>query len=509
MSIKYGQVEKTMDKAMFIILLICGLLILVISVTSYALYKKDIARYIDYSSFNGSGEIIQIGDTEDFTPVITEKGEIIIDGKPHVIDESIDYSFKDHLKVGWTLFNRELLNINNRNDEIFSYNNIIVISSVIFFVYWILLLYKYEKEREAISTTIISDDDLMKKYNPMIAGCIEGNRDVVHTDIASVILGLVNKKIVDLEIVPVNEEEKIYKYIVKRNISNEVNIGMDEIERYVHAWIFGIGISEKKEVNMVERLRYLTEDDEYKDKLKGLRKLVKKKLNSLGANKNKVPSAIRVINTFIFISVILLCLFTVWFGLVNIQIDTMEIVLLYFAIMIFGFSIPIVIFLTYAGIVLFLQTKRIGEILMNKIFKRELLKTIFLIFIMTLTLIIVTLACSISPLIIPFEILLCISFLIMKTDNLMTQNDEEIMMDYNRLKELKRRIAEYSLLNDREIEDVKLWEEYMTYAVAFGVALEVMKDTDKKYEKIKPDRKYFFDLVCNTINAFFDVNYKF
>ena len=55
MSIKYGQVEKTMDKAMFIILLICGLLILVISVTAYALYKKDIARYMDYSSFNGSG----------------------------------------------------------------------------------------------------------------------------------------------------------------------------------------------------------------------------------------------------------------------------------------------------------------------------------------------------------------------------------------------------------------------------------------------------------------------
>ena len=501
MAIKKGQVENTMDKAMFIILMVVGILILLISFISYSLYNKDMKKYVD----------VYFGDdfereNQDFTPVITDKGEIIINGKIYTTDKSDNYSFVDHVKVGWDLFNVELFSLDNRNDSIFDNNHLIVGGCIILFIYWLFLLYVYEKEQKHISTTIISDEDLMKKYNPLIAGCLEANRDVVHTDIASVILSLINKKIIDLDIVPIGEKENFYKYILKRNKSNEVNIGMDDIETYVHSWIFGIGISEKSEVNMIERLKNLVDEDDYKTKLRGLKKLAKKKLNSLGANKNNVPLAIRVINAFIFISVILISMIVVWFGMVNIQINTMEMVLMYFAIILFGFAMPIVIFLTYAGVLIAIQAKRVGEIMMNKLFKRELIKVIFLIFIMTLTLVIVTLYFEISPLIIPYEILLCISFLIMKTDNLMTKNDEEILMDYNRLKVLKNKIAGYSLLNKREIEEIKLWEDYMTYAVAFGVAMEVMKDTDKKYEKIKPDKEYFVKLVSDTIDAFFEVN---
>ena len=46
----------------------------------------------------------------------------------------------------------------------------------------------------------------------------------------------------------------------------------------------------------------------------------------------------------------------------------------------------------------------------------------------------------------------------------------------------------------------------MTYAVAFGVAMEVMKDTDQKYEKVKPDKEYLFKLINDTVDAFFEVN---
>lgn len=503
MAIKKGQLENTMDTAMFIILLIIGVAILFVSVTSYMLYKQDMEKYVD--GVWDDEDFISDGNKE-FTPVVTEKGEIIINGKIYTVNKSDEYTFKDHFKVGWDLFNRELFALDNRNDSVFKNNSLIVYACAILFIYWLFLLIVYERERKHISTTIISDDVLMRKYNPLIAGCLEANRDVVHTDIVAVILGLVNKKVIDLEIVPIDENKNLYKYILKRNRSNEVNIGMDEIELYVHSWFFGTGISEKTEVDIIERIRTLAEEDDYNQKLKELKKLAKKKLSSIGANKNSVPLHVRVINTFIFVSVIFICLTVVWFGMVNIHVRTMEMVLLYFAMILVCYAMPVVIFLTYAGILMFLQARRFAELMLNKLFKRELVRVIFLVLLMTLTLILITIYSKFSPLIIPYEILLCISFLIMKTDNLMMQNDDEILMDYNRLKVLKEKISGYSLLSKREIEEITLWEDYMTYAVAFGIAMEVMKDTDKKYEKVKPDKEYLAKLVTDTIDAFFEVN---
>ena len=80
------------------------------------------------------------------------------------------------------------------------------------------------------------------------------------------------------------------------------------------------------------------------------------------------------------------------------------------------------------------------------------------------------------------------SVLIVKTDNLMTKHNKEILDDYYSLQEVKYRIQEYSLIKDEQINYIEMWEEYLIYAVAFGIPVPIvnkLKGTYKEDEDIK------------------------
>ena len=42
-------------------------------------------------------------------------------------------------------------------------------------------------------------------------------------------------------------------------------------------------------------------------------------------------------------------------------------------------------------------------------------------------------------------------------------------------------LKDYTLINDREVEEIVLWEEYLVYGVAFGVAKETINNMNKAY----------------------------
>lgn len=495
MKIKKGIVENTMDNVMLIMFLVCIALIIIVSSTSYLLYR---------------GSVDNIGNPDSsFEQLVSEDGYILINGEKFITDKKAnEYTFANYCALGWNLFNRQIFSVGNAHESFFSVNTVIIILCVILFVYWIWLLIIFEKERKKkIISTNITDEEIMSKYNPLIAGCIEGNRSPLHSDIAAVILGLINKKIIDLKLENVSEGKNFYKYILVRNKTNEVNAEMDEIESYVHTWIFGTGISACDEIEMLAGIRRISEDNEYSEKFKKLKKMAKKELNKIGANKNKVPVFLRAINVGIFILAILIGVYAIWSGVLYISVGTMDIVLIYFAIMLFGFSIPLLIFITYAGILAFMQTKRVCKLLMEKIARREIIRMSVLVIITLITMIIATEAFEINFGIIPYEIFFSLALLIMKTDNLMLQNDDEILVDYNRLKMLKEKIKGYTLLDKRKIEDIKLWEEYSTYAVAFGISKDIIKDTGRSAEKIIIDKPYLYDLILDTITGFWEVNF--
>src|SRR5699024_498446 len=58
------------------------------------------------------------------------------------------------------------------------------------------------------------------------------------------------------------------------------------------------------------------------------------------------------------------------------------------------------------------------------------------------------------------------ALLIVRTDNLMTKHSKEALNDYYALQEIKYKISEYSLIKDEQINYIKLWDEYLIYAVA-------------------------------------------
>lgn len=66
-----------------------------------------------------------------------------------------------------------------------------------------------------------------------------------------------------------------------------------------------------------------------------------------------------------------------------------------------------------------------------------------------------------------------------------------------KLLELKKYIKEYSLIKDRDLNAVIVWDEYLAYATAFGIPNKV---TDKIYEKIydsSKNKKFIYDFLTN------------
>ena len=62
-----------------------------------------------------------------------------------------------------------------------------------------------------------------------------------------------------------------------------------------------------------------------------------------------------------------------------------------------------------------------------------------------------------------------ISLLIITTDNLMSRHDVKIYKTFLNLKMIQDKLENGSLLNEKKISDVILWEKYLTFAVALGI----------------------------------------
>src|SRR5699024_2850990 len=74
-------------------------------------------------------------------------------------------------------------------------NNILVCGFCAFLIiYWIVLLFLFERE-ETYNYTYENIDDMkiLKKYNPMMAGCLVDNREVLARDVTAVVLNLIQK----------------------------------------------------------------------------------------------------------------------------------------------------------------------------------------------------------------------------------------------------------------------------------------------------------------------------
>lgn len=223
---------------------------------------------------------------------------------------NISKSNKLSNKTAFNAIMQEEKNIYDRVAEKERFNNNLLILAGALFVYWLILILKYERDKKYDISS--NDDEMFEKYNPLIAGCIQGNRNVLSRDIIAVILDLVNKKYLKLEIMPntqtnygisqkLYEDNEPYSYQLTKNIASTYQL--DEIESYIVDWIFKKG---GVKVDLLRRLKELPKEREANEKFWELDEKAINKLNKLGANKAKVPVGIRILNTIIFIATLAL-----------------------------------------------------------------------------------------------------------------------------------------------------------------------------------------------------------
>lgn len=50
----------------------------------------------------------------------------------------------------------------------------------------------------------------------MIAGCIQGSRQILARDIIAVILNLINKKVITMDMIPSTSKKEPYRYVITK-----------------------------------------------------------------------------------------------------------------------------------------------------------------------------------------------------------------------------------------------------------------------------------------------------
>lgn len=355
---------------------------------------------------------------------------------------------------------------NKKEKNAFTRN--IVIFAICMLIYWIILMLIYEKDKKYMVSNI-EEDKLFEKYNPMVAGCIQGSRTILARDIIAVILNLIDKKIINLEFKNAVSGKDNYIYIITKNKQAEEQ--MDSIEKYVYDWVF----ENKDMVNLAYRLKDMPKDKLANKKFKELNDLVERNLATLGANQAKVPMIVRAFNMFLFILSIVVVVKHIMFNGYEIYDSATSDYIIIEGIMFIIMLLPFFMGLLYLPLNLIVMVRHKINKTVQKISGQKVVTTTISLLILFGVIIALTAIFSIQKYIIADEILICIATILILTDNLMLKNNAIMIEDYSKLNTLKYKIENYSIMEDKDIEQVTLWEKYLSYAVSFGIANKIVK----------------------------------
>ena len=380
--------------------------------------------------------------------------------------------------------------------------NITLILSIILLIYWLVLILLYEKEnRYAVA---VNDEELFKKYNPLIAGCIQGSRNVLPRDIIAVILELVNKKYLKMRITKsIKKVQDNYNYYVQ--VNPDSTYVPDEVENYILNWL---RITDKTEVELIKKLNGLSKLQGSSKKFKELDKKATEILNNMGANKSKVPVLLKIFNNLLFIIGIVLGIINIANS--NIFIETTNLALIFIIALQCILYGAIFIGFLFINIIYKIKNsidKHIQKLNGQKITSASITIVLIVTLIMTITAVLHG-----NSYILVSELIIGVTTLIMLTDDLMMKNDAQIILDYNELNLLKQKIQDYSMMKEKEIKEVVLWEKYLTYAISFGIATKISKHIKPmvKAEELSVllEDKYMYDYMFNNFSYLPDVIVK-
>ena len=371
-----------------------------------------------------------------------------------------------------------------------STGNIIFIT-IILIIYWIILLRKYEIDR-VYDIGDIDAEELFKKYNPMVAGCIQGGRKILSRDLLAVILNLIDKKNIGLEIKQSEQLDKNYEYIIYKVPEKENE--MDEIEKIIYNWLFDY---KQDKAELSQAISKMPLNIMAKDNMEKLNNEVEKQLDKIGVNQHKVPNIIKIFNGVILIFAWLIGLKNMFennfYFEINDNIAGTVVMLLY---PIYPLVIVAVIKLVNILVKKFCNILEKYDIVTEKVFKSTALIVALYVVLAIFTLI------NVRPedrYVLADEALLGVAILICVTDKQMLKNSPLAIEDYSKLNCLKRQMEDYTLLEEKDVEHIVFWGKYLAYAVSFGNGRNLIKRVKGLDEFDIADE--FFDFKIETYES--------
>ena len=197
--------------------------------------------------------------------------------------------------------------------------------------------------------------------------------------------------------------------------------------------------------------------------------------NKVQASKSKVPVILRVLNVAIFIISLFVIFDHVEYNLLSLYNEQTRINVIGFVIQIMLYMLPFLLMVLYIPINLIIIVRHRVNYVVQKFTGQKLVTTTITLTVIFGIIMIITGILTGNFGILADELLVCMGLILILTDNLMLKNDAIMIEDFSKLNALKDKIEHYTLLEDKDIEHITLWEEYLSYGVAFGVADKIIK----------------------------------
>ena len=89
-----------------------------------------------------------------------------------------------------------------------------------------------------------------------------------------------------------------------------------------------------------------------------------------------------------------------------------------------------------------------------------------------------------------YSLLITISAIIAFTDSLMLKNDYKMIEYYSKLHALKEKVQN-TLLYEKDVEHIEIWDKYLTYAISFGITKKIQKSTINFLKSIKRCKRHW------------------
>lgn len=458
-----------------------------LTVILIAVLVFEIIEFKDYKEEN-NGVIIE----QKKYQILDASGNVIVDGA--TIWDYIFGPFHENAFDARTEISREK----------FVENNVVVgVSASILIVYWVSLLLLFERE-ENCGVEVKDDLMLLEKYNPMIAACISQNRNVVGRDVIAIILNLVEKQKILLRIESAQGGK--YNYMLSPGLNP--NDRLDTIEKFIYDWVFEEVEESVKtgylkdymsrnnegvlEINLEKRLKSFPEQKDTLAKLEEIKHMAKDWLKRLKANQKSVPFLLKLFNNIlVFLSIIVIGDHIIDNGL-QIVISHLGVLTILLIVVIIIMILPIIytisLIILKTILVMFKSLSDVNE----KYTGRKLIAKSVSIIIATLLMMLIVYVSPLDSYLILDILLLGVVLLIVKTDDLMLKHHPELLVDYLNLKRIENKLIEYSMMEDRNIEHIELWNKYYVFSVALGIPLPVKKQSNIEYVDLEEN------LIINT-----------